>query len=123
MTVPLRHAADLRGHRRPETTAALDRRNALIVETAAKFFPDASSETDAAHRLNQAIDRYACAAWRRERIADVCPSRHDRKINAHCWRILRTIDRVPSARSIRSILARAAFRCQPIGLQCGPSSK
>lgn len=108
---------DGRGHRRPETTAAIVRRDALICDAAAVFFPG-SSANDAAHRLHQAIDRYACGAWRRERIADACPSRHDGKIAAHCWQILRTTDRTPSARSIRLILARAAVRCQPIALQC-----
>ena len=117
MTVALRHI-DRRGHRLPATLAAIDRRDAMIVAAVAVFFPGLSAN-DAAHRLHQAIDRYALGAWRRERIADACPSRHDGKIAAHCWQILRTIDRTPSARSIRLILSRAAFRCQPAALQCG----
>ena len=89
MTAPLRHplVADGRGHRRPETLAALARRDELIRLTVAVYFPG-SSANDAAHRLHTALHRYECGAWRRDRVSDVCPSRHTGRINGHCWQIL-----------------------------------
>jgi hypothetical protein len=99
-----------RGHRLPATLAAIARRDALIREAVAVFFLGASAN-EAAHRLHQALDRYACGPWRRERAAEFCPPRHD-GLAGYCWKILRQRDRTPSARSIRLVLARAAFRCQ-----------
>jgi hypothetical protein len=71
VTAPLRHIVplDRRGHRRPETLAALHCRDALIREVVAVFFPRLSAN-DAAHRLHTALQRYESGAWRRERIAD-----------------------------------------------------
>jgi hypothetical protein len=113
---PLRHSAfanavpiDGRGHRRPETLAAIDRRDVLIAEAATVFFSTASAN-EAAHRLHTALARYESGAWRRERSMDACPPRHTGRLAAYCWQILRARDRVPSARLIRSILA--TFRCQ-----------
>jgi hypothetical protein len=124
VSAPLRHIVPLgrRGYRRPETLAALHRRDALICDAVAMFFPS-SSANGAAHRLHTALQRYESGAWRRERIADGCPSRHTGRIAGHCWEILHTVDHVPSARLIRAILARAGFRCQPAPLQCGPAKR
>jgi hypothetical protein len=41
MSAPLHHR-DLRGHRLPETLAAIEGRNALICEAAERYFPGAS---------------------------------------------------------------------------------
>jgi hypothetical protein len=119
MTRPIRHdeltataPLDRRGHRLPETLAAIDRRDMLICEAAVVHFPDLSMN-DAAHRLHVALARYESGPWRRERVADVCPPRHAGRLAAHCWQILRERDRTPSARSIRAILGRSSFPCQP----------
>ena len=96
---------DGRGHRPPETLAALERRDALICEAVAVYFPG-SSANDAAHRLHIALQRYECGSWRRDRSADVCPSRHAGRITGYCWQILREIDRTPKPRSTRLILSR-----------------
>ena len=121
---PLHHAdlatavpVDGRGRRSIETMRRLHERDALICEAAAAHFAGASMN-EAAHRLHAAMQIYECGAWRRERIADVCPPRHAGRIAAHCWQILRQVDRTPSARSIRAILSRATFRCQAAALQC-----
>jgi len=116
MTALLRHplVADGRGRRNPDTLAALARRDELICEAVAAYFPGASAN-DAAHRLHTALHRYECGSWRRDRTSDVLPSRHAGRIAAHCWQILRVIERTPSARSIRLILAKG-FRCQRITL-------
>ena len=63
--------------------------------TVAVYFPG-SSANDAAHRLHTALHRYECGAWRRDRVSDVCPSRHTGRINGHCWQILRVIERTPT---------------------------
>lgn len=102
---------DLRGRRTPATLDALDRRDALIVEAVAVHFAGASMN-DAAHRLHAALARYEAGPWRRERIAEHCPSRHTGRLTAYCWNILAARAHTPSVRLIRSILARTAFRCQ-----------
>jgi hypothetical protein len=97
-----------RGHRRPETLSALNRRDELIREAVAVYFPGASAN-EAAHRLHTALHRYECGAWRRDRVSDVMPLRHAGRIAGHCWQILRVIERTPKPRSIRLILR---IRCQ-----------
>jgi hypothetical protein len=58
--------------RRPETLAALHRRDALICEAAAVYF-SGSSANDAAHRLHTTLQRYESGTWRPERSTDTCP--------------------------------------------------
>jgi hypothetical protein len=117
MTAPLRHS-DLgrprcgRGHRTPETLFALAERNRLLVEAATLYFP-LMSKSEAACRLHVALSRYEAGAWRRARALDEIPARHVGCLAGHCWRILRARDHTPSSRSIRLILARSAFPCQP----------
>jgi hypothetical protein len=103
-----------RGHRLPATLDAINRRDQLICEAVATHFPGASAN-DAAHGLHQALDRYAGGPWRRERTAEACPPRHAGRLAGYCWQILRARDRTPSARLIRLILSREAFRCQLSG--------
>jgi hypothetical protein len=92
------------GHRLPETLAALARRDELIREAVERFFPGASGH-EAARRLHQALDLYACCAWQRERRAAECPARHIGRLTAFCWHILRAVDHVPSEPLIRKIIA------------------
>jgi hypothetical protein len=93
-------APDRRGHRTPATLAAIDERDRLMSEAVAMFMPGISSRR-AAHRLHDALVRYACGAWRRERAAPSCPLRHAGRIEAMLWEILRVRDHIPSERVIR----------------------
>ena len=93
-----------RGHRAPATLAALAARDRLLRETARLYFAGLS-DNEAAHRLHDALARYAGGGWRRERAAEVCPARYGGRLTAHCWRILKARDATPSARSVRRILA------------------
>jgi hypothetical protein len=104
---------DRRGHRLPETLAAIARRDELICEAVKRFFPDLYDH-EAAWRLHQALERYACSAWPRERAAPGMPLRHVDRLAGLCWHILDAIDHVPSVRTIRFILSRD-IRCQPSG--------
>ena len=99
---------DRRGHRLPETLAALARRDELIREAVERFFPGASGH-EAARLLHQALGRYACAAWQRERSAAECPARHVGRLSELCFHILRAVDRVPSEPLIRKIIAGKLF--------------
>ncbi len=99
---------DRRGHRLPETLAALARRDELIRQAAERFFSDASDH-EAARLLHQALERYAGCAWQRERSAPECPPRHAGRLTASCWHILHAVDRVPSEPLIRKIIAGKLF--------------
>jgi hypothetical protein len=128
MTVPLRPddlstAAPMRGpgHRLPSTLAALDLRDALLCEAAARFYPGASAR-EIAKRLHDGLDLFHCTAWPRERTAEVCPPRHDGRITAFYWRILHAIDHVPSGELIRKIVARPGVHYPPGAGQCGVSN-
>jgi hypothetical protein len=101
---------DRRGHRLPETLAALARRDRLICEAVERFFPDLHNH-EAAWRLHQALERYAGCAWPRERAAPGMPLRRVGKLTGLCWHILDAVEYVPSARTIRFILSRG-IRCQ-----------
>jgi hypothetical protein len=100
-----------RGHRRPETLAAIDERDRLMGEAVARFMPGESSR-GAARRLHEALERFSAGAWRRERGASSCPPRHAGRIEAVLWEILRARDHVPSVGTIRAAIGRnrTAFR-------------
>jgi hypothetical protein len=99
---------DRRGHRLPETLAALARRDELIREAVQRLFQGASGH-EAARLLHQALERYASCAWQREQSAPECPSRHVGRLTASCWHILDAVDRVPSEPLIRKIIAGKLF--------------
>ena len=95
--------ADGRGHRSPQTLLAISERDHLLREAARRFCVG-MSDRQAAAMLNTSLKRYDTGAWRRERIADICPPRHAGRLTAYCWRILRTRDAVPSEMTIRRAL-------------------
>jgi hypothetical protein len=110
MTAPVRisdltNAAplDRRGRRLPETLAALDERDKLLIE-AAVFFPGVS-QREAARQLRIALLRYREGRFRRDRSEALCPSQHAGKLKAVLWAILRTRDHVPSESTIRRALS------------------
>ena len=111
MTAPLRtddltDAAPMHGpgHRLPETQVRYAKRNRLLVEAAEIFFPG-TSMLDAAIRLHHALDLYRGGRWRHEREAESCPAHRIGRINGHLWCILKLVDRVPKARTLREIFA------------------
>jgi hypothetical protein len=109
--------ADRRGKRLPETLAAIETRNLLMIEAVERFAPGASSLSQG-HELHHALRRFECGAWRRDKIADACPARWSGRLEAYLWAILRARDHVPSVSAIRQIIGDAkkssatAFRCQ-----------
>ena len=104
-----------RGHRRPETLAALNRRDELIREAVAVYFPGASAN-DAAHRLHTALQRYECGSWRRDvsRSLSVASRRtHRRPLLANSPR-----DRPHADATINP--ADPPYSLPMTALQCGP---
>ena len=99
---------DGRGHRSPQTLLMLDERDAMLREAAAMFFPGDSMNATA-KQLHRALDRYCCGAWLRERVAITLPSRHLGRLDGFCWRLLRTVNRVPGESRIRQIISRGVF--------------
>jgi hypothetical protein len=94
---------DRRGQRTDATLAQIERRNLLIAITARTFWPGTSSRY-AAEQLSQALLRYTCGAWRRDRVAESCPARYHGQVQEHLFRILRTRDALLSARHIRRVI-------------------
>jgi hypothetical protein len=126
MIAPMRHQNNLdtaaplgnrRGHRSPQTMLTLDERAGLLRETARLFFSGESAR-EAAHRLHQALIRYECGAWRRDRSELTCPQRHRGRIEAHLWRILKVAGRVPGEEAIRKIISPPGIRYPRDGGQC-----
>jgi hypothetical protein len=104
---------DSRGRRSDATLQAIEARNRLLIEAVDRRFAGLS-DRQAATMLHQALNRYACGAWRRDRCLDECPARYENRLTAVLWRLLKARDHTPSARSIRRTLA--AFRGPAIGV-------
>jgi hypothetical protein len=116
MTAPLRterlmNAAPMRGpgERTPQTLLLLDESARLIREAVSRFFPNVSRR-GAAKRFHGAAYRYSCGAWIRDRAELTCPARHRGKVEEYCWRLLKTVNRVPGESSIRQIISRRGIR-------------
>ncbi len=82
----------------------LVRRDELIRRAASQFYGDQSLDS-AARKLHAALARYAAAGWARDRDAATCP-RPAASIEAAAWQLLAAGVGVPSARTIRRLLAR-----------------
>lgn len=96
---------DGRGHRHPETLAALNRRDTLLIEARHRFCTGMSDRA-AASMLRTVLLRYQTGRWRRSRADLSCP--HDaERIDALCWHVLRLRDHVPE-RLIRLTLSRSS---------------
>ena len=93
------------GHRTPRTLLTIDERDALLIEIAHRFF-GGLSDREAARRIHHAISLYRDGRWRRTAIDLQSPHPADR-IETLLWSILRVRDRLPSARLIRLVIARA----------------
>lgn len=92
------------GKRSFHTQATFRRRAEAIHAAAKEFFPGqrVAAQADA---IATAMLRYATSAWLRERNLTSCPPRYGGHLNAFLWAALRADPRVPSARTIRRILA------------------
>jgi hypothetical protein len=89
--------------RRPSTKFAITRRNDLIRETAARFYPG-PNQSDQARRLHQDLHRYAYDGdWKRERGSADCPRRSG-TLKAALWSILKARNQVLSVETIRACL-------------------
>jgi len=94
---------------RAEMLAAKKTRD-CILRDAAKTMPRLPL-TEAAKRIHRAMLRYRQTAWRRERQLDACPARYRGTLREAAWQALRLWDAVPSARSIRRVLASTLINC------------
>src|SRR5262249_53583007 len=92
--------AGRRGHSRVRE-ALYQRRNAALVSAAAPW--RGLSPPDPAQLLSSALERYAAAAWPRERHLADCPH-PEGSVRAHLWTALRAFDRVPGRRQLQRIL-------------------
>jgi hypothetical protein len=122
-TIELTHAApvDCRSHGRTRAVELLvSERNALIRD-AARFYPPGCSDREVARQLLVALARYRNSRWQRDRSETTCPAQHRGKLVQVLWLILKTIDAIPSDRSVRAALAQSRFeffahpstRCPP----------
>ena len=121
MTAPMRHGLVMKpGQRSPRTLLLLDERDGLLRE-AVKFFPHASDRA-IANTIHDELGRYRATAWRIERSELTCPRRHDGRIRALYWHLLKTVDAVPSEPLIRKIISHHPVRYPLAGLECGASN-
>src|SRR6476469_647776 len=102
-TIELTHATpvDARGRRPPSDVLARTIRDYLLRTAAARFCVGMTHRPAAAF-LRTKLVRYREGAWRRERIADVCPARHRGTINELLWTMLKIRDAIPCDRTIRA---------------------
>jgi hypothetical protein len=92
-----------RGQRRLATRVRLERRDNLIREAAARFFPGMRTNAQA-DRLARALARYSDTAWRRDRMVSECPARLVNTLQAYCWELLANNEKVLGAERIKQIL-------------------
>ncbi len=93
------------GQRSAATRNAIDQRNRLICEVAAKFYPSLSFN-EQSQRISEAWSRYTASAWHREKSCIECPSRHAGKIYGALWKIMKSPEtsHVLSAERLRKVL-------------------
>jgi hypothetical protein len=97
------------GQRDPRERLSITRRDALLKQTAATFFPDLN-QTGKAEALHQALLRYSTTGWRRDRVAPTCPP-HRIGLDQALWTLLKARAAVPSARTIHNALS-----CSELGV-------
>lgn len=93
-----------RGHRSAQTMLMIRQRDALLRETAARFYPGVSGR-EAARLIRIQLVRYRQGRFRRDRTCDVCPACHAGRLTALLWLILKVRDHVPSEMTVRRALA------------------
>ena len=99
-------AVDGRGRRTPQTMLLIDKRDALLIEIARRFYPGLLHR-ETAHRLRQRWLIFRSGPWRRTWTELRGP--HDpERLDAALWSLLRMRDAIPSERLIRIVLAQAS---------------
>lgn len=84
--------------------ADLQQRDDLLRAAATRHFPNPSRNWQA-DRLSEALERYKTSAWRqRDQWAETCPHEPGSRAG-DLWRILRLSSHIPSARTLRRLLA------------------
>lgn len=91
------------GQRTFRTIQRHRRRAELLRETAARFWPGLS-RPEQARQLNVGLSRYRETAWRYERALVECPARLRGTQQEMYWLILKQVDAVLAAATIRDIL-------------------
>ena len=118
------HAAAIDGHNHGRTRAVellISERNALIRD-AARFYPGCR-DREVARQLLISLARYRNGRWRRDGIREVCPPQHKGKLLQVLWLILKTIDAIPSDRTVRAALAQSRFEFANWGTRCPASDR
>ncbi|MGY3131998.1 hypothetical protein ACVWZM_002680 [Bradyrhizobium sp. USDA 4501] len=87
----------------PREHHAIAIRDQMLIEAAARHCAGLSSRA-AARVLHQALIRYACGPWRRERTSQAMPAQRVGRLDGACWQILRCRDRVVGERQLRRVL-------------------
>ena len=96
--------------RTPAVQLLIDERNALIRE-AAQFYPG-FRDREVARELLIALARYRNGRWRRDCVETTCPAQHRGKLVQVLWLILKTLDAIPSDRTVRTALAQSRMQTQ-----------
>jgi hypothetical protein len=99
---------DRRGHRSYEFDLRLIERDKYLREAAARFCAG-MSDRQAAAMLRTKLMRYREGGWRRDASETTPPTRLAGRIEAYCWRILKSRDAIPGDRTVRDALARSNY--------------
>ncbi len=91
------------GLHRPGTISSRSRRDALLREAAARFWPNLPRIAQAVE-LHRTLRRYHSTAWQRERALRSCPNGKVGTIYEFCWRILKARDQILSVERLRKLL-------------------
>jgi hypothetical protein len=104
---PVRHplVPDRSHGRTPAVQLLIDERNALIRD-AARFY-SGCTDRETARQLLIALARYRNGRWRRDSAEATCPVKLKGKLEQTLWLILKTLDAIPSDRTVRAALAQS----------------
>ena len=91
------------GERTRATELAINERNRIVREAAARHYP-ALRPAAQAKELATELGRFRATAWVRECEAETCPARHLGSVQEACWHILRCRDNALGEEAIRKIL-------------------
>lgn len=96
-----------RRHRKPSTLAALAERDRLLCQAAMQVAAG-MSQIGAATKLAPMLNLYRVTGWRRDAVAQECPTRHLGTVREFWWRILRVRDAPLSSETVRRALRKGA---------------
>ncbi len=107
-TIELTQAAPIeaRGHGRTRAVELLISERNTLIRDAARFYPGCR-DREVARQLLIALARFRNGRWLRDRSKMTCPPQHRGKLVQVLWLILKTIDAIPSDRTVRAALAQS----------------